>query len=72
MPTVDQLTKDARDMSVLVRNLKEQEHSVSLTAHAPVLLMPTLKFMRAMLEIEKRLDLLGHLPCVQLSSFAFL
>ena len=44
---VDQLTRDAEDMRVLVRNLKEQERRVSPTSHAPVLLMPTQKFMRA-------------------------
>ena len=37
---VDQLTRDAEDMRVLVRNLKEQERRVSPTSHAPVLLMP--------------------------------
>ena len=53
---VDQLTKNAGDMSVLVRNLKEQERRVSPTAHAPVLLMPTQKFMHAMLEIENAFE----------------
>ena len=49
---VDQLTRDAEDMRVLVRNLKEQERRVSPTSHAPVLLMPAQKFMRAILAIE--------------------
>ena len=49
---MDQLAKDTGDMCVLVCNLKEQEHHVGPTAHAPVLLMATQKFMRAMLEIE--------------------
>ena len=39
-------------MRVLVRNLEEQEPRVSLTSHNPILLMPTQKFMRTMLEIE--------------------
>ena len=53
---VDQLTRDAEDMRVLVRNLKEQERRVSPTSHAPVLRMPTQKFMRTMPEIEDALD----------------
>ena len=66
---VDHLTKEAGDMRVLLRqrNLKEQERSVSPTAHATILLMRTQKFMRAMLEIENASNLSGHLPCVQLS-----
>ena len=43
-------------MRVLVRDLKEQERRVSLTAHAPVLLMRTQKFMCAMLEIENEFE----------------
>ena len=57
---VDQLTRDAEDMRGLVRSLKEQERRVSPTSHAPVLLMPTQKFMRAMLEmIENAFDPTG-------------
>ena len=40
---MDQLTRDAEDMHVLERNLKEQERRFSPTS----LLMPTQKFMRA-------------------------
>ena len=32
---MDQLTKDAEDLHVLVRNLKEQERRVSPTSYAP-------------------------------------
>ena len=49
---VDQLTRDAEDMRVLVRNLKEQERRVSPTSHAPVLLMPSQKFLREVMEME--------------------
>ena len=56
---VDQLTKDAGDMRVLVRNLKEQERRISPTAHAPVLFMPTKKFMRTTLEIENAFEPAG-------------
>ena len=39
-------------MRVLVRNLKEQERRVSPTSHAPILLMPSQKFLREVLEME--------------------
>ena len=41
------------------RLLKEHEHRVSPTPHATVLLMPTQKFMRAVLEIENPFDPTG-------------
>ena len=43
-------------MRVLERNLKEQDRIVIQTSHATVLLMPNLKFMRALLEIEDTFD----------------
>ena len=70
---MDQLTKDTEDMCFLVCNLKEQEHSVSQTSHSTVLLMPTQKFILAMLEIENALDPRGLFTmraALQLSSLA--
>ena len=69
---VDQLTKEAGDMLVLVCYLKEQERRVSPTVHAPVLLMPTQKFMRAMLEIENAFEPTGPFTMSAAQLFAFL
>ena len=47
---VRELTDGVDDMRVLVRNLKEMERRVSPTSHAAVLLMPTQKFIRQLMD----------------------
>ena len=69
---VDQLTKDEEDIRVLVRNVKEQERRASPTSRATILLTPTQKVMQGMLEIGNASDPTGPLPCVQLTSLAYL
>ena len=49
---VRELAAGIDDMRVLVRNLKEMERSVSPTSHAAVLLMPTQKFIRQLLDTQ--------------------
>ena len=56
---MSQLTKDAGNRRILVRNRKEQERRAGPTSHATVLLMPTQKFMCSMLEIENVFDPTG-------------
>ena len=48
--SVRELTDGVDDMRVLVRNMREMECRVSPTSHAAVLLMPTQKFIRQLLD----------------------